>query len=165
MDREAYERWLAQAKHTLASAEEGHSLKRLLSVLEGAGVAIPPEPLESAQELDIHYLPARYPEGSPFEFYNAKRAREALLEEARAYAKRVREALGEAEVYLFGSVARGDFNLESDLDLLVVSPALPQDPLERARLLREEPRGLLPEEFARLRAKGGLWFLEGALRL
>lgn len=100
-----------------------------------------------------------------------QRAREALLEEARAYAERVREALGEAEVYLFGSVARGDFNLESDLDLLVVSPALPQDPLERARLLfalrqgREEPRGLLPEEFARLRAKGGLWFLEGALKL
>ncbi|WP_018461624.1 HEPN domain-containing protein [Thermus oshimai] len=116
MDREEYERWLAQAKHTLASAERdaeegdydwasfkaqqageyalkgllrglgqaahGHSLKRLLSVLEGAGVAIPPELLESAQELDIHYVPARYPdaypEGSPFEFYNAKRAREAL---------------------------------------------------------------------------------------
>jgi hypothetical protein len=40
---------------------------------------------------------------------------EALLEEARAYAHRVREALGEARVYLFGSVARGEFNLESDL--------------------------------------------------
>lgn len=58
--------------------------------------------------------------------------REALLKEARAYARRVREALEEAGVYLFGSLARGDFNLEGDLDLLVVSSALPQDPLERA---------------------------------
>jgi len=44
---------------------------------------------------------------------------EALLEEARAYAHRVREALGEARVYLFGSVARGEFNLESDIDPFV----------------------------------------------
>lgn len=116
MDWEEYERWLAQAKHTLASAERdaeegdydwasfkaqqageyalkgllrglgqtahGHSLKRLLSALEGVGVAVPPGLVEAAQELDIHYVPARYPdaypEGSPFEFYNAKRAREAL---------------------------------------------------------------------------------------
>jgi predicted nucleotidyltransferase len=96
---------------------------------------------------------------------------EALLEEARAYAHRVREALGEARVYLFGSVARGAFNLESDLDLLVVSPHLPQDSLERLALLhrlgggRVEPRGLLPEEFARLEAKGALWWLEGAREL
>ncbi len=71
---------------------------------------------------------------------------EALLEEARAYAHRVREALG-------------------------VSPHLPQDPLERLALLhrlgggRVEPRGLLPEEFARLEAKGALWWLEGAKEL
>jgi predicted nucleotidyltransferase len=96
---------------------------------------------------------------------------EALLEEARAYAHRVREALGEARVYLFGSVARGEFNLESDIDLLVVSPHLPQDPLERLALLhrlgggRVEPRGLLPEEFARLEAKGALWWLKGAKEL
>ncbi|KIQ53876.1 nucleotidyltransferase domain-containing protein [Meiothermus taiwanensis] len=103
----------------------------------------------------------------------ARRAeeREALLQEARAYAQRVRNSLGEAEVYLYGSVARGDFNLESDIDLLVVSPNLPKDPLERARLLfslrqgREEPKGLLPQEFAQLRARGGLWFLEEAVPL
>ncbi|GIW25716.1 hypothetical protein [Meiothermus sp.] len=36
---------------------------------------------------------------------------EALLEEARVFARRVRERLGEAQVYVFGSVVRGDFNL------------------------------------------------------
>lgn len=97
--------------------------------------------------------------------------RAALLQEARAYAERVRDLLGQARVFLFGSVARGDFNLGSDLDLLVVSPDLPEDPLERARLLfalargREEPRGLTPEEFARFQERGALWFLEGALEL
>jgi predicted nucleotidyltransferase len=44
-----------------------------------------------------------------------------LLEEARAYAGRIRKALPDAEVFLFGSAARGDFNLGSDLDLLVVA--------------------------------------------
>ncbi len=97
--------------------------------------------------------------------------REALIQKARAYAERVRTRLGEARVFLFGSVARGDFHRGSDLDLLVVAPGLPEDPLERARLLfalgegLEEPRGLLPEEFDRLKARGGLWFLEGALEL
>jgi hypothetical protein len=53
---------------------------------------------------------------------------EALLEEARAYAHRVREALGEARVYLFGSVARGEFNLESDIIFswsLLTCPKIP----------------------------------------
>ncbi|RTG91725.1 nucleotidyltransferase domain-containing protein [Thermus scotoductus] len=97
--------------------------------------------------------------------------REALIQMARRYAERVRARLKEARVFLYGSVARGDFNLESDLDLLVVAPSLPKDPLERARLLfalregPEEPKGLLPEEFALLEAQGKLWFLEGALEL
>lgn len=95
----------------------------------------------------------------------------ALLEEARAYAKRVRETLGEAQVYLFGSVARGSFGPESDIDLLVVSPRLPKDPLERFLLLQSrnpgwvEAKGLTPEEFAKEKAKGALWWLEGALEL
>lgn len=96
---------------------------------------------------------------------------EALLAEAREYARRVREALGEAQVFLYGSVARGNFNVESDIDLLVVSPNLPRDPLERLAFLqgfnpgRVEARGLTPEEFARLKAKSALWWLEGALEL
>lgn len=96
---------------------------------------------------------------------------ESLLDEAKAFAQRVRQALGEARVYLYGSVARGEFNVESDIDLLVVSPRLPEDPLERFTFLqrlnlgRVEARGLTPEEFARLRAKGALWWLEGAREL
>ncbi len=96
---------------------------------------------------------------------------EALLAEAREYARRVREVLGEAQVFLYGSVARGNFNVESDIDLLVVSPSLPKDPLERLALLqgmnagRVEARGLTPEEFSRLKAKGALWWLEGAVEL
>ena len=110
MDHEEYGRWLAQARHTLASARRdaggrdydwscfkaqqageyalkgllrglgrpayGPSLKRLLEALAEAGVEVAQGLVEAAQELDIHYVPA--PEGSPFEFYNPKRAREAL---------------------------------------------------------------------------------------
>lgn len=96
---------------------------------------------------------------------------EERLQEARRYAERVREVLGEARVFLFGSVARGSFNLESDIDLLVVSSRLPKDPLERLALLqglgegRVEARGLTPEEFARLEARGALAWLEGAWEL
>ncbi len=97
--------------------------------------------------------------------------RERLIEEARAYAERLRAGLGEASVFLYGSVARGDFNMASDLDLLVVSSRLPAEPLERLRLLqsfalgREEPKGLLPDEYARLKESKKLWYLEGALEL
>ncbi|GAB5603073.1 hypothetical protein SAMN04488243_11037 [Thermus arciformis] len=44
----------------------------------------------------------------------------------------------------------------------------PLDREEFARWVREalgEARGLTPEEFARLKAKGALWWLEGALEL
>lgn len=62
--------------------------------------------------------------------------REALIAEARAYAAQPRGALGEARVFLYGSVARGDFNVASDLNLLVVAPGLPRDPLERLKVLQ-----------------------------
>lgn len=81
------------------------------------------------------------------------RAREAewetLKAEARAYATRVRRDFPDARVFLYGSVARGDFNLHSDIDLLVVA-ALPEHPL------------LTPAEYGRLSAGGKLEYLEGA---
>jgi len=97
----------------------------------------------------------------------AKRARERerLIQEARAYAKRVRAALPDARVYLYGSVARGNFHDKSDIDLVVVSKALPENPFERPELLyrfvegREEPKGLRPEEL------GKAWWLEDAIPL
>lgn len=97
--------------------------------------------------------------------------RQALLEQARRFAQQVRERLGEARVWVYGSVARGDFNQGSDVDLLVVSPHLPPDPLERQYLLtalawgRLEARGLLPAEFDRLWAKGALAFLREGLEI
>lgn len=99
------------------------------------------------------------------------RAREAewetLKAEARAYAARLRQDFPDARVFLYGSVARGDFNLHSDIDLLIVA-ALPEHPLERAEVLycyvrgREEPKGLTVKEYGRLVAQNKLEYLEGA---
>ena len=93
------------------------------------------------------------------------RAREAEWEtlkvEARAYAARVRHDFPAAHVFLYSSVARGDFNLHSDIDLLVVAD-LPEHPLTRAEVLyryvagREEPKGLTPAEYGSLSAGGNL---------
>lgn len=59
------------------------------------------------------------------------RCRENLVDLASQYADRVRDRYGPA-VLPFGSVARGDFNLWSDVDVLVVSDALPAHPLARS---------------------------------
>ncbi|WP_245540665.1 HEPN domain-containing protein [Thermus islandicus] len=97
----------------------GHALLRLIQALREEEVE------EAAKGLDLRCIP--YPEGSPHEYCTEERAQEALeaarvslawveeawrgLEgrlEAWAYARRVREVLGEAQVFLYGSVARGD---------------------------------------------------------
>ena len=46
----------------------------------------------------------------------------SVREVLKEFLARVRDVLGEAEVYLFGSYARGDWLYDSDLDLVVVSP-------------------------------------------
>jgi len=57
---------------------------------------------------------------------------------------------------VFGSYARGDFNLGSDIDILLLSDALPADPRKRSELLYEhiegrlEPKGYTREEFTDL---------------
>jgi len=67
-------------------------------------------------------------------------------------------------------VARGDWNLHSDIDLLVVGD-LPAEPLARSAFLyrfaqgHQEPKGLTGGEFSRLKRLGKLWYLEGALKL
>ena len=99
-----------------------------------------------------------------------KREQEALVDESRAYTARLRRDFPQARVFLYGSVARGDFNLHSDIDLLVVA-GLPEGPLERSELLyhyvrgREEPKGLTLAEFEVLSARGKLEYLEGAVEL
>jgi HEPN domain-containing protein len=60
----------------------GHALRRLLSDLSALELKVPNEILESAQLLDRHYVPTRYPdafpEGSPHEYYDDRAAQEAL---------------------------------------------------------------------------------------
>jgi predicted nucleotidyltransferase len=77
-----------------------------------------------------------------------------------SWAERVRE-LGPATLLVFGSYARGDFNLWSDVDVIVVSPALRGARFtERWRLLPPPPPELpleaiawTPEEASKLLAK------------
>lgn len=102
--------------------------------------------------------PIRSSAGFKAQLERRHKERESLINEARSYADRLREAAPGARIFLYGSVARGDFNLSSDIDLLVVSDYLPKEPLARAAFLyqfaigREEPKGLLEQEFDRLEA-------------
>jgi predicted nucleotidyltransferase len=63
---------------------------------------------------------------------------EKLIAEA---ARRLSAAAPQAEVILFGSHARGDAGPASDLDFLVVEPAV-SDPVEESVRLRRTLRGL-----------------------
>ncbi|MBS7610491.1 nucleotidyltransferase domain-containing protein [Candidatus Bathyarchaeota archaeon] len=84
-----------------------------------------------------------------------KRLREEVLKRASAWA----EALPfKASAFLIGSYARGDFNLWSDVDLLLILEGLRGSPLERLKAL-DIPPGfqvipITKEEFRRLLAKG-----------
>lgn len=77
----------------------GHALRRLLEEIQKAGIGPAADLVEAAQELDAHYLPARYPdaypESSPYKFYNRKRA-EAALHAARLLREWVKSAWDEA---------------------------------------------------------------------
>ncbi|MBE3597279.1 MAG: nucleotidyltransferase domain-containing protein [Limnochordaceae bacterium] len=80
---------------------------------------------------------------------------ERLLEVARHYACKLAETLAVRWAVVAGSVARGDFHDGSDIDVLVVSDALPSEPLRRAKVLFEvaeggvEPKGLTLAEVKR----------------
>ena len=64
--------------------------------------------------------------------------RRKVLEGWRLYVERLcqraREMLGEVRVVVFGSVARGDWSADSDIDVLVISPNAPEDTWERAKV-------------------------------
>ncbi|MBS1252640.1 MAG: hypothetical protein MAG451_01681 [Anaerolineales bacterium] len=83
-------------------------------------------------------------------------ARQTAIEKATAYARRLQEALGPLTVVLYGSYARGDFGLHSDIDVIIISDALPGDPLDRLAVLHRyvsgnlEPKGYTPSEFLNL---------------
>ncbi len=90
----------------------------------------------------------------------AERLREWLrvLDSVEEYARLVEARLGRAAVILYGSFARGDFNLWSDVDMLVVSDAFRGvRPLDRYDMLpaveRIEPVPVTPGELERMLEK------------
>ena len=60
----------------------GHTLRTLLQTLPPA-IAVPSALLDAARVLDLHYIPARYPNGhasgAPTENYGAVQSREAVV--------------------------------------------------------------------------------------
>jgi hypothetical protein len=64
---------------------------------------------------------------------------------AKEWAERLARRLDVVAAVVFGSVARGDFNKWSDLDVLVVVRELPASGRERLEILmRDAPPGLQP---------------------
>lgn len=86
------------------------------------------------------------------------RERDALLDRARGFVAGLPGTLGVVAAVVFGSVARGDFNVWSDVDVLVVARNLPPRPQDRLALLgsvrRVQPVAWTPEEFAAQAAAG-----------
>jgi predicted nucleotidyltransferase len=70
--------------------------------------------------------------------------RDALLDRARAFAGHLPDELGVVAVAVFGSVARGDFNTWSDIDVLVIAERLPGRPLDRLAALGDCPGLVAP---------------------
>jgi predicted nucleotidyltransferase len=89
-----------------------------------------------------------------------KGQRAKSLDMARAYADGLRESLGKVTAIVYGSVARGDFNLGSDVDVLIIAEVLPAHPLARMELLYSclerplEPKAYTLAEFQTLRDRG-----------
>lgn len=64
--------------------------------------------------------------------------RERLLALARTYVERLQARVPVAAAVVAGSVARGDFNVWSDVDVVVVAEPLPERLVDRAGLLLGE---------------------------
>jgi predicted nucleotidyltransferase len=82
----------------------------------------------------------------------AERAR--LIAVAKRFAEALPGPLGVRAVVVFGSVARGDFNVWSDVDVLVVAEHLPTRALDRWAALGEviprlQPVAWTPDEWRR----------------
>ena len=96
-------------------------------------------------------MPVRIPEKRIREWIN-------VLDSLVEYARLVGYRLGPVSIILYGSFARGDFNLWSDVDVLIVSDAFEGlRPLDRYDILpaveRIEPVPVTLEEFRRMLSK------------
>ena len=65
--------------------------------------------------------------------------RESLIELARSYAESLDRRMDVVAAYLVGSVARGDFNVWSDVDVVVISRNLPERLLDRLMQFADAP--------------------------
>lgn len=89
-----------------------------------------------------------------------RREREALLAQAGEYVERLSARLPVNAAAVIGSVARGDFNRWSDVDVVILSEALPERLPERLELLfrdrppRLEPWAFTADELRALSARG-----------
>lgn len=88
------------------------------------------------------------------------RERERLLELARGYVAGLARRRPLLAAVVVGSVARGDFNLWSDVDVVVVAEGLPERVPVRGAVLAQEapggvqPIGFTPEELKRALRRG-----------
>ncbi|MDK2960800.1 MAG: uncharacterized protein PWP12_984, partial [Bacillota bacterium] len=86
--------------------------------------------------------------------------RQKYIEVAGRYVDALAELLAPLTGILYGSVARGDFNFWSDIDVAIIADRLPEHPLRRAEVLfgnvppGVEPKGFTRREFLRLVEKG-----------
>lgn len=82
-----------------------------------------------------------------------RREREELIKLARRYADDLSQRVEVIAAAVAGSVARGDFNLWSDVDVVVVANDLPERTPDRMTLLMNrpfppvQPVGFTPSEF------------------
>ena len=88
------------------------------------------------------------------------RRRDALLAAARDYVDRLSRRAPVVAAAVVGSVARGDFNVWSDVDVVVVADDLPARIPDRGLVLAADARmgvqavGFTPREFERAHRRG-----------
>jgi predicted nucleotidyltransferase len=82
--------------------------------------------------------------------------RAELISRARDFASHIPDALGVSAVVIAGSVARGDFNLWSDVDLVVVTDNLAPRLLDRFDQLGPRPPSVEPHPMTRAEARSRL---------
>jgi uncharacterized protein len=68
-----------------------------------------------------------------------RRQRDVLLERAHGFVSAIEARYSIRAAVVFGSVARGDFNLWSDIDLLLVTDEIGGNALERLDALGQRP--------------------------
>jgi predicted nucleotidyltransferase len=89
-----------------------------------------------------------------------RREQAELIELARSYVEQLAARLSVVAAAVVGSVARGDFNVWSDVDVVVVADGLPARAPDRGALLladappRVQPVGFTRDEFAEAFRRG-----------